>query len=84
MQRDDQSWIMDGLTPIVDVMRYLGMDEFPDKSQYDTIAGFIIYQLRKLPKLTDHVTHAGYKFEVIDLEGVRITQVLVTRLPPAD
>ncbi|MEE2730254.1 MAG: hemolysin family protein [Pseudomonadota bacterium] len=84
VQRDDQSWIMDGLTPIVDVMRYLGLEEFPDKNQYDTIAGFIIYQLRKLPKLTDHVNHAGYKFEVIDLEGVRITQVLVTRLPPAD
>lgn len=83
VQRDAQSWIVDGLTPIGDVTRYLGLDEFPDRSQYDTLGGFIIYQLRKLPKLTDHVIHAGYKFEVIDLEGVRIAQVLVTMVPPA-
>lgn len=83
VQRDSQSWIVDGLTPIADVARYLSLDEFPDKNQYDTVAGFIIFQLRKLPKLTDHVIHAGYKFEVIDLEGVRIAQVLVTMIPPA-
>ena len=68
-----------GLTPINDVMRCLTIEEFPDRNQYETIAGFMIYILKRLPKRTDHFTQ-GYKFEVLDLEGVRVEQVLVTKL----
>jgi len=64
-------------------MRALGVEEFPDDSNYETIAGFIMYMLRKVPKLTDSVTWAGYKFEVVDIENHRIDQLLVTRLPTA-
>lgn len=81
VKRDDHSWLVDGLTPVEDVMRALEIESFPDDSNYETIAGFIMYRLRKMPKLTDAVTHAGYKFEVVDLENHRIDQLLVTRLP---
>jgi len=79
-QRDEHSWLVDGLTPISDVMRMLAIDEFPERSQYETIAGFMIHQLKRLPRKTDHCVHAGYKFEVLDLDGVRVEQLLVTRL----
>lgn len=81
VKRDDNSWLVDGLTPVEDVMRALEIAEFPDDSNYETIAGFIMYSLRKVPKLTDSVSHAGYKFEVVDIENHRIDQLLVTRLP---
>lgn len=83
VKRDDDSWLVDGLTAVEDVMRALGVEEFPDDSNYETIAGFIMYMLRKVPKLTDSVTWAGYKFEVVDIENHRIDQLLVTRLPTA-
>ncbi|MCU4677685.1 hemolysin family protein [Catenovulum sp. 2E275] len=78
IKRDNNSWLIDGLTPISDVAKVLSLDEFPDKNQYETIAGFILYKLKRLPKKTDYVIYAGYKFEVIDLQNVRIEQILVS------
>lgn len=83
VKRDETSWLIDGLTAVEDVMHALEIEEFPDDSNYETIAGFIMYMLRKVPKLTDSVTYAGYKFEVVDIENHRIDQLLVTRLPAA-
>ncbi|MEK9712252.1 MAG: transporter associated domain-containing protein, partial [Thalassolituus sp.] len=78
--RDDNSWLMDGMTPIGDVMKALDINEFPDRNQYETIAGFMIYQLKRLPRKTDFCIHGGFKFEVLDLEGVRVEQLLVSRI----
>jgi CBS domain containing-hemolysin-like protein len=83
VRRDNGSWLIDGFTPVEDVMRILGIDAFPDDSQYETIAGFMMFQLRKVPKLTDTVTHAGYIFEVIDIDNHRIDQLLVTAEKPS-
>jgi CBS domain containing-hemolysin-like protein len=80
VKRDESSWLIEGLTPINDVMRRLDIEELPERTQYETIAGFMIYIMKRLPKRTDHFTHQGYKFEVLDLEGVRVEQVLVTKL----
>ncbi len=79
VRRDDKSWLIDGVTPVQDVERALDIDEFPDSENYETIAGFMMYKLRKIPKRTDCVLHAGYKFEVVDIDSYRIDQLLVTR-----
>lgn len=79
--RDNDSWLVEGLTPLADVMRVLSIDHFPDAENYETIAGFMMYSLRKIPKRTDFVLHAGYKFEVVDIDSYKIDQLLVTRLP---
>ena len=79
VRRDDQSWLIDGATPIEDVMAALGIAEFEGFENYETIAGFLMYTLRKVPRRTDSVTYAGYKFEVVDIDNYRIDQVLVTR-----
>ncbi|PSJ41250.1 hypothetical protein C7I36_10345 [Zobellella taiwanensis] len=78
--RDDSSWLVEGLTPLADVMRVLDIDGFPDDENYETIAGFMMYMLRKIPKRTDFVLHAGYKFEVVDIDSYKIDQLLVTRI----
>jgi len=78
IKRDNHSWLIDGLTPIAEVCKELDIESFPERNQYETLAGFILYKLKKLPKKTDFVIYAGYKFEVIDLQNVRIEQVLVT------
>lgn len=80
VQRDANSWLIDGLTPINDVMRSLEIEEFPDRIQYETLGGFITFSLKRLPKRTDFYVHAGYKFEVLDLEGVRVEQLLATKI----
>ena len=81
VKRDENSWLIDGAAPIDDVMRALSILEFPEAENYETIAGFMMYILRKIPKRTDSVNFAGYKFEVVDIDNYKIDQLLVTQLP---
>ncbi|ATC93894.1 hemolysin family protein [Pseudoalteromonas tunicata] len=83
VQRDANSWLVDGATPIVDLMRLLEIESFPNNSQYETVAGFLIYMLKRLAKRTDYVIHEGFKFEAIDVEGIRVEQLLVSRVVEA-
>lgn len=84
VRRDEGSWLIDGTTPIEDVMSALGIEVFEGFENYETIAGFIMYRLRKVPKRTDSVIYGGYKFEVVDIDSYRIDQILVTRAPEVD
>lgn len=83
VQRDDGSWLIDGVTPVTDVQRALGLDELPHAGQYDTLAGFMMVMLRRIPRRTDRVEHAGWRFEVLDVDDYKIDQVLVTCLSSA-
>jgi len=80
IKRDNNSWLIDGSTPIEDLKHALGIDEMPDDENYETLAGFMMYQLRKIPKPADTVIFGGYKFEVVDVDHFKIDQLLVTRL----
>ncbi|MEC7118907.1 MAG: hemolysin family protein [Pseudomonadota bacterium] len=79
VKRDENSWLIDGGTPIEDVKHALNIDELPDEENYETAAGFIMYMLRKIPKRTDCVAIYGFKFEVVDIDHYKIDQLLVTR-----
>lgn len=78
VSRDKNSWLIDGATPLEDVMRALNIEAFPDEENYETISGFMMYMLRKIPKKTDFVVFDKYKFEVIDTENFKIDQILVS------
>lgn len=79
IKRDERSWFIDGSTPIDDVRHALDC-EFEDWDHYETLAGFIMYRLRKIPRPADFVLHENLKFEVVDIDHYKIDQVLVTRL----
>ena len=80
-RREDGSWLIDGLTPIPDVLRALELDALPQQGKYDTLAGFLMVMLRRIPRRTDRIEAAGHRFEVLDVDDYKIDQVLVTRLP---
>lgn len=80
IQRDNTSWLVDGLTPVVELAKVLEIEEFPDQSHYETIAGFLIYTMKRLPKRAEFIHFGGFKFEVVDVEGVKVEQLLVTRI----
>lgn len=79
VERDENSWLIEGSTPIEDVMRVLDIEEFPESVNYETVAGFMMYMLRKIPKRTDFIQYKGYKFEVVDIDNYKIDQLLVTK-----
>lgn len=80
IQREDGTWLIDGSAPLEDIQRALEIDHMPDEEMYETMAGFMMFMLRKIPKLTDKVVYDGYSFEVIDMDLNRIDQVLATKI----
>ena len=79
VRRDEHSWLIDGVTPIQDVQRALDIDTLPHADEYETLAGFLMVMLRRVPKRTDSVSWGGYTFEVMDVDSHRIDQVMATR-----
>ena len=87
VERDDGSWLMDGLIPVPELKDRLELKDLPeeDRGLYNTLAGMIILLLGRLPVTADVVEWEAWRFEVVDLDGRRIDKVLVTRLTaPAD
>lgn len=80
VQRTDNSWLIDGMTPIEDVVRALDIVNLPRNQNYETISGFMMYMLRKIPKKTDTIEYANYRFEILDTDKLKINQMLVTKL----
>ncbi|MGH8789476.1 MAG: hemolysin family protein [Cupriavidus necator] len=83
VRRDDSSWLVDGLTPLVDLKKALDLDTLPGEDYVDTAAGLVIYALKRIPKKSESITVAGYRFEVLDIDHHKIDQLLVSRLPQA-
>lgn len=79
VRRDDNSWLIDGITPIQDVRRALEIEDIPQEEGYETLAGFMMAMLRRVPRRTDRVIWGEYTFEVVDVDSYRIDQVLATR-----
>jgi len=80
IQREDGSWLLDGMLPIEEFKELLGIDELPGEGQglYQTVAGFVIAQLGRIPVAADHFEWGGLRFEVMDMDGNRVDKVLVT------
>ena len=84
VQREDGSWLIDGLMPVPELKDRLDIKELPeeDRGRYNTLAGMVMLLLGRLPKTTDTVEWAGWRFEVVDMDGKRIDKVLASRHPP--
>lgn len=83
VQREDGSWLLDGLIPIVEFKDRLGIKAVPEeeKGRYHTLSGMVMWLLGRLPSTGDIATWEKWRFEVIDLDGKRIDKVLATQLP---
>ncbi|HRD97988.1 MAG TPA: hemolysin family protein [Rubrivivax sp.] len=84
VQREDGSWLMDGLIPVPELKDRLELKDLPeeDRGRYNTLAGMIMLLLGRLPRTADAVVWEGWRFEVVDLDGKRVDKVLVTRTEP--
>jgi CBS domain containing-hemolysin-like protein len=80
LKRDDQSWLVDGMAPFVDVSRALNIRNLAPEAAYETIGGFIVHRLRRAARKGDKVEAAGYVFEVVDADKMRLNQLLVTKV----
>jgi putative hemolysin len=81
VRRADGSWLMDGLIPVPELKDRLELKELPeeDRGRYNTLAGMVMLLLGHLPRTAESVDWAGWRFEVVDLDGKRVDKVLVSR-----
>lgn len=77
--RGEGSWLIDGVTSVEDVKKVLDIEKFPEEDTYETIAGFMMYMLKSIPKKAAKVEFENYTFEVVDVDNFAIDQLLVTQ-----
>lgn len=78
-EREDGSYLIDGRTPIHEVELALELEPFENDGDFETIAGYLVHELRKSPEEGDMLERFGFRFEVIDMDGRRIDKILMTR-----
>ena len=85
VEREDGSWLVDGLLPISEFKDFLDLDELPleEKTGFNTVAGFVVTNIGHIPTAGNYFLWNGYRFEVVDMDGTRIDKILVEKLPEA-
>ena len=80
-QREDGSWLLDGLMPVGELKSRLDIRDLPeqDRGRYNTLAGLLMSVSGSLPATGARIECADWVFEVVDLDGKRIDKVLAMR-----
>ncbi|GAB3427016.1 hemolysin family protein [Niabella aquatica] len=79
IRRDDGTFLVDGQLPFYDFLSYFDKTDWMNEGEqeFDTIAGFILHKLKRIPSASDKLEWNGFDFEIIDMDGHRIDKVLV-------
>jgi putative hemolysin len=81
VRRPDGSWLLDGALPVHEVRDVLALDDpLPgeEDGDYETLGGFLMFRLERIPNVGDTTDWEGHRFEVVDMDGRRVDRVLVT------
>jgi putative hemolysin len=80
MQREDGSWLVDGLLAAEELKARLGLKELPreEEAEYQTVGGMVMDTLGRVPAEGDRFVWEGYSFEVLDMDGRRVDKVLAS------
>jgi putative hemolysin len=80
-QRQDGSWLLDGMLPNDEFKEIFNLRRLPDEEEYETLGGFIMLQLGRIPQAADLFEWNSLRFEVMDMHGKRVDKILVTTIP---
>jgi putative hemolysin len=80
-QRQDGSWLLDGMLPNDEFKELFNLRRLPDEEEYETLGGFMLLHLGRIPKAADQFEWGGMCFEIMDMDGNRVDKVLVTVVP---
>lgn len=80
VQREDGSWLLDGMLAVDEFFKIFEINELPTehRGSYQTLGGFVITHLGKIPSAADNFDWEHLRFEVMDMDGNRVDKVLVT------
>ncbi|MFO1434281.1 MAG: hemolysin family protein [Candidatus Competibacteraceae bacterium] len=76
-RREDGSWLVDGSLAVDELKELLKLRSLPHEEDFHTVAGLLLNHFAEIPKAGDHFDLAGFRFEVMDMDGFRIDKVLI-------
>ncbi|MEH1934756.1 MAG: hemolysin family protein [Nostoc sp.] len=79
VQREDGSWLLDGMLPVEEFLELFGMEQWEsdERGSYQTLGGFVITNLGRIPAAADYFEWQSMRIEVMDMDGNRVDKVLV-------
>jgi putative hemolysin len=80
-QRQDGSWLLDGMLEVDEFKELFDFTALPHEDEYETLSGFVMTLLGRVPSASDNFEWNNFRFEVMDMDGRRVDKVLVTTLP---
>ena len=80
-QRQDGSWLLDGMLDVEDFKEIFNIRHLPHEDEFETLGGFVMLQMGRIPNSADRFEWNGLNFEVMDMDGNRVDKVLVTTKP---
>ncbi len=78
-ERADGSYLVAGWMPVDEFAERVGVP-LPPERDFDTVAGLMLERMGRLPVLGETLLYGGFRLEVVDLDGLRIDKVLVSRI----
>ncbi|MFM7395902.1 MAG: hemolysin family protein [Gammaproteobacteria bacterium] len=83
IRRDDGSWLLEGSTPVLELKDLLEIRQLPEeeRNRYSSLSGMFLLLHGAVPKEGESVIWAGWRFEVVDMDGNAIDKILATHLP---
>jgi putative hemolysin len=78
-QRDDGSWLIDGQYPLTEFLRKFDLDDLTENYPFNTISGLILNEIRRIPSTGDTLQWLNFEIEIVDMDGVRIDKILLTK-----
>jgi putative hemolysin len=80
----DATFVMDGMMPADELKSRLDLPDLPAEGSYYTLAGLLLALLRRVPRVGDRMVFAGWRFEVLEMDGRRVDKVRACREPVAE
>ncbi len=80
IEREDGSFLVDAQIHFYDFLSYFERADWMNEGEqdFDTVAGFVLHELERIPETGEHFSWRDFRFEIIDMDGRRIDKVLVT------
>jgi len=80
----DGALVLDGLMPVDEAKARLALPDLPAEGTYHTLAGLLLALLRRVPRAGDRIVFAGWRFEVLEMDGRRVSKVRASREAAAE
>ena len=79
VRREDGTCLIDGMVGLDELRQVLAVSHLPgEDADFHTLGGYVMARLNRVPMVADRITAAGYRFEVVKMDGRRVDRVLVS------